>query len=267
ANNANIKQFGRSTFVQPLHHQMPDLGTFELALYWNITYWAGPGSPIVVWLPGETKADRHLVHSRPEFSIVGVIAENLGAAVLVPEHRYYGSSSPFSQLTTSNLSYLTVENALLDVVGLAEHFTPPWTNTSVNSTAKEVPWILIGGSYSAAQAAWIANVYGGTYWAYLSLSPIVQSITSYWQYYLPEVEYGRQLCSTLLDRMINFIDDLFETGSKSQSQAIKDLFGLSAMDNESFLFQITIPVTFWARQDVGSASTRYEWLCDRVEGI
>jgi hypothetical protein len=265
--NQTGKRYGRSTFTQPIHHARPDLGTFEMNYYWNSTLWAGPGSPIVVFLPGETKADRHLVHSRPDFSIVGVIAENLGAAVLVPEHRYYGGSSPFSYLTTANLSYLTVENALLDVVSLANHFGPPWTNATIRSTAKDVPWILVGGSYSAAQTAWIANIYAGTYWAYLSLSPIIHSITSYWQYYLPQVEHGRQLCTTLLDSVISFIDDVFRTGSEPQMRAIKNMFGLNSMDNESFLFQITTPVAYWSEQDVGSGSKDYDWLCDRVEDV
>jgi hypothetical protein len=104
-----LKQYGKGTFTQPLLHRAPELGTFTVNYYWNNTFWAGPGSPIVVFLPGEVKADRYLVFSRPDFSLVGVIAENLQAAVLVPEHRYYGGSSPFSELTASNLSYLTVE--------------------------------------------------------------------------------------------------------------------------------------------------------------
>ncbi|EUC41986.1 hypothetical protein COCMIDRAFT_8392 [Bipolaris oryzae ATCC 44560] len=156
-----LKQYGKGTFRQPLHHKAPELGNFTVNYYWNSTFWAGSGSPIVVFLPGEVKADRHLVFSRPDFSLVGIIPENLRAAVIVPEHRYYGGSSLFSELTTSNLSYLTVENALLDIVNLANHFDPPWTDAS--STAQDVPWILTGGSYSGAQTAWIANVFGGVF--------------------------------------------------------------------------------------------------------
>jgi hypothetical protein len=263
--NTSLKQFGRDTFTQPLNHRTPELGTFKVNYYWNITLWAGPGSPVVVFLPGETKADRHLVHSRPDYSIVGVIAQNLRAAVLVLEHRYYGGSSPFSRLTTSNLTYLTVENSLLDIVNLANHFAPPWTDAP--TSAKDVPWVLIGGSYSAAQTAWVANVFGGTFWSYLSLSPIIQSITSYWQYYLPQVEYGRRTCTTLLGDVVSYIDEIFRTGNDAQIEAIKKLFGLQTMDDESFLFQITAPVYYWSEQDVGTRSKHYDWLCDRIESV
>lgn len=259
-----MKQYGKGTFTQPLLHKAPELGNFTVNYYWNSTFWAGSGSPIVVFLPGEVKADRHLVFSRPDFSLVGVIAENLRAAVIVPEHRYYGGSSPFAELTTSNLSYLTVEDALLDIVNLANHFNPPWTDAP--STAQDVPWILTGGSYSGAQTAWVANVFGGVFWAYVACSPIVQSITSYWQYYLPQIEHGRQVCTSLMDRILSYIDSVFQTNG-TQVQTIKDLFGLPTMDDESFLYEITTPVTFWSEQELGRPARQYNWLCDLIEGI
>jgi hypothetical protein len=141
----NVSAAGESTFIQPIDHRTPELGSFHQRYYWNHTFWQ-PGSPIVVFLPGEQSAEHYIVYSQPEFSTVGVIAENLGAAVIVPEHRYYGSSSPFSELTTANLTYLTVENALMDVVNLAQHIVLPWANTSA-STASDVPWILVGITY------------------------------------------------------------------------------------------------------------------------
>lgn len=39
------------------------------------------------------------------------------------------------------------------------------------------------------------------------------------------------------------------------------------MDDESFLYEITTPVTFWSQQDVGGPATQYNWLCDLIEGI
>ena len=36
-----------------------------------------------------------------------MLAKKFGAAVVTPEHRYYGKSSPFKQLTTENLRFLS----------------------------------------------------------------------------------------------------------------------------------------------------------------
>jgi hypothetical protein len=139
--NTSSSQHGRSTFNQPLHHPSPELGSFPQSFLWNSTFWR-PRAPVVVFLPGEDSIDGFAVYTRPDYSIVGVIAEHLGAAVVIPEHRYYGSSSLFPQPTTANLTYLTVENSLKDIVNLAKDFTAPWTD--VPSTAEDVPWILIG---------------------------------------------------------------------------------------------------------------------------
>jgi len=35
--------------------------------------------------------------------------------VIVLEHRYWGMSSPFTELTTENMQYLTLENSIADL--------------------------------------------------------------------------------------------------------------------------------------------------------
>lgn len=44
-----------------------------------------------------------------------VLAKKFGAAVVSPEHRYYGKSSPFKSHTTENLKYLSSKQALFDL--------------------------------------------------------------------------------------------------------------------------------------------------------
>lgn len=149
--HGSIPHYGRDTFAQFIHHSDPGLGLFSQAFLWNSTFWR-PGAPIVVFLPGESSIDKYGVMSRTDFSTVGVIAENLGAAVITLEHRYFGSSLPYHyrSFTKANLQYLTVDNALRDVVRFANNFTAPWTDKS--STAKDVPWILIGMQIVAVHA-------------------------------------------------------------------------------------------------------------------
>ncbi|XP_024524829.1 probable serine protease EDA2 [Selaginella moellendorffii] len=42
------------------------------------------------------------------------VAKEFGAAVVTLEHRFYGESSPFHNLTVDNLKYLTIQQSLLD---------------------------------------------------------------------------------------------------------------------------------------------------------
>jgi hypothetical protein len=144
--NSSVPQHGRDTFDQPIDHDTPHLGQFSESFLWNTTFWR-PGAPIVLFIPGESRIDHFESLSRPDYSTVGVIAENLGAALLVLEHRYFGSSSPYTtKFTRANLQYLTVDNALKDIVRFADNFTAPWSD--VPSAAKDVPWILIGKNVS-----------------------------------------------------------------------------------------------------------------------
>jgi len=40
--------------------------------------------------------------------------------VIVLEHRYWGMSSPFTELTTENMQYLTLENSIADLTNFGE---------------------------------------------------------------------------------------------------------------------------------------------------
>jgi hypothetical protein len=42
----------------------------------------------------------------------GVLASEIGAALIVLEHRYWVMSSPYDNLTTVNMQYLNLENAI-----------------------------------------------------------------------------------------------------------------------------------------------------------
>jgi hypothetical protein len=45
--------YSNATFSQLIDHSDPSLGTFEQFYYYDTTYWKGPGSPVVLFTPGE----------------------------------------------------------------------------------------------------------------------------------------------------------------------------------------------------------------------
>jgi hypothetical protein len=53
---------------------------------------------------------------------VQVLAKKFGAALVAPEHRYYGKSSPFKQLTTENLRFLSSKQALFDLTVFRQYY-------------------------------------------------------------------------------------------------------------------------------------------------
>lgn len=112
---AGVAQMGNSTFdAQLIDHSNPSLGTFSQFYYYSDEYYACPGSPIILFTPGEAAAAGYEGYLTNR-TLIGVFAQAIGAAVIVIEHRYWGQSSPFAELTTENLQYLTLQNSIADL--------------------------------------------------------------------------------------------------------------------------------------------------------
>ena len=165
---------GNATFAQLIEHKNPHLGTFPQLYFWSTEFWRGPGSPVVLFTPGEVNASgygSYLTSNRT----TGRVAQEIGAAVIVLEHRYWGQSSPFAELSTGNMRYLTLENSISDLTRFAQRVRLPF-DTKRESRPARAPWVLMGGSYSGALSAWTAATQPGTFWAYHASSAPVEAI-------------------------------------------------------------------------------------------
>ena len=49
----NVSSAGNATFSQLIDHNNPHLGTFEQFYFYDATHWGGPGSPVIMFTPGE----------------------------------------------------------------------------------------------------------------------------------------------------------------------------------------------------------------------
>lgn len=75
---------GNGTFQQLIDHSDPGLGTFPQRYWWNTTFWEGPGSPVVIFTPGEISAE-YYTGFLTNRTITGLYAQAIGAAVIVLE--------------------------------------------------------------------------------------------------------------------------------------------------------------------------------------
>uniref|UniRef100_A0A093W226 Putative serine protease EDA2 n=1 Tax=Talaromyces marneffei PM1 TaxID=1077442 RepID=A0A093W226_TALMA len=174
---AQIQQYATGWFDQLLDHDKPALGTFKQRYFWSTEYWKGPGSPVILFQPGEQTAEGFQGYLFNK-TITGVYAQEFGGAGLILEHRYWGESSPVDTLTPKTMQQLTFKNALADAVYFAKNVELPFDN-STKSSPQNAPWILAGGSYSGAQAGWTAATLPGTFWAYHASSAPVEAIWDY----------------------------------------------------------------------------------------
>lgn len=279
--NSTVPTMGNSTFQQLIDHEQPWLGTFSQFYFYSDEHYAGPGSPVcrcirnapsvalthnpqvILFTPGEINATRYTSYLTTK-RITGTFAQALGAAVIVLEHRYWGVSSPFDDLSTKNLQYLTLSNSIADLTHFARTAKLPF-DLNGTSQAPNAPWLLTGGSYSGSLAAWTATTAPGTFWAYTATSAPVEAISDFWQYFEP-VQLGMpQNCSKDVSLVIDYMDNVLEHGTAAEQLALKEMFGVGGVQhNDDFMaFIENLP---WAWQgNQFYTNTGFFTACDYVE--
>ncbi|KAF2071145.1 hypothetical protein CYY_007535 [Polysphondylium violaceum] len=105
--------------------------------------------PIFIYLAGEASM------SFFGFQEVQVVnwAQDFKALYLVLEHRFYGDSYPTDDLSTSNLRFLTSQQALADAANFLT-----WIKTERNLPL-DYPAVVFGCSYSGALSSWFRLKY------------------------------------------------------------------------------------------------------------
>ncbi|OJA14092.1 hypothetical protein AZE42_13948, partial [Rhizopogon vesiculosus] len=104
-------------FNQLVDHNNTGLGTFQQR-YWMSWEFYEPGGPIILMTPGEEDAEDnegYLTNS----TINGRIAQQQKGATILIEHRFFGYSNPYDDLTSQSLVVFTIQQAIDDLVYFA----------------------------------------------------------------------------------------------------------------------------------------------------
>lgn len=224
---------GWGTFDQLIDHANPSLGTFKQRYWYGTEFWKGPGSPIYLVTPGEQSGTGFNRTWLSSARLSGLMANQTGGAVVILEHRYWGESSPYQELTVQNLRALTLDNSLKDLTYFAKTFVPPFDDSGASS-ADKAPWVFAGGSYAGALAGWLAALEPGTFWAYYSSSGVVEAVGDFWQYFQPVQEATPKNCSVDVGAVVNYVDLVLTFGSKEHKKELKDKFMLGELEDADF---------------------------------
>ena len=150
-------------FRQPIDHFRPSLGTFDQRYYVRDSYvkTGATSTPLLLFLGGEAPLDGPPAPG----SFVDTLARRHNALLVALEHRFYGRSIPFDELTTRNLRLLSLKQILADVGAFCEGYAKA-VSTALgpgallpDSSGWAPPpsrWVVVGGSYAGALAAWSA---------------------------------------------------------------------------------------------------------------
>jgi len=218
-------------FDQLIDHFNPeDTRTFKQKYYVTDQFWDSETGPVILYICGEGPCS-----GVPEKKLfISTLAEENKALVLSLEHRFYGVSQPFKNLSTENLRYLTVDQALSDLANFIH-----WVKT--NSTLKvgeNRKWLTYGGSYPGALSAWFRYKYPHLTTGAVASSAVINVITDFGdfdhQIYLSTLRSGTQ-CPERLQELVKYVDDKIY-GPNADPAAIKKEFKAENLTDLEFLY-------------------------------
>lgn len=121
-----------------------ELETYKQRFMKKSVHWKGPGRPILMIIGGEGVLDPPMLY---QFVNDG-LAEEFGAFVISPEHRFYGESQPIENATVKELmKYLTPDQAAADAVNLIQYVREELGCSTDRTSREYCPVITFGGSY------------------------------------------------------------------------------------------------------------------------
>ncbi|KAI1821950.1 serine carboxypeptidase S28 [Xylaria intraflava] len=233
---------GNSTFDQLLDHKHPEKGTFKQRYWWNAEFYETEG-PIFLFTPGETDASGYGGYLMND-TLPGYYAQQFKGAVIILEHRYWGKSVPFDTLTAETLQYLNLPNSIHDLTNFAQNVSTKFCDGG-NCNSNKNPWVMMGGSYSGALTAWTSQLAPNVFHAYHASSAVVEAIYDFWEYYEPIEAALPRNCSTDIKSVIRYVDTVLAANKTDDVNTLKNLFGLSALNNADFASVLSTPFSYW----------------------
>ncbi|RXW19278.1 hypothetical protein EST38_g6575 [Candolleomyces aberdarensis] len=254
-------------FDQLIDHNNASRGTFKMRYYHTWEYYR-EGGPIILYVLGEEGIDVNRgERSLTNVTIPGAIAQATNGAVVVVEHRFYGKSKPFPDLSANSLRFHTISQALEDFVYFALNVKlamPGGDGEGIRPHRS--PWIFVGGSYSGALAAFIMEQYPGIFWAAYASSAAVQPKIDFWQYWSTIEQHMPANCTADVKAVVSLIDGVLDSGNQTRMTEIKTQFGLGSLGTLDFVNTVNIPFRTW--QTLQPASARNSLIypfCDALE--
>ncbi|KAG7097309.1 hypothetical protein E1B28_004671 [Marasmius oreades] len=251
-------------FDQLIDHNNPSLGTFKQR-FWHTYEFYEPGGPIVFMTPGEVNAEGYTGYLSNS-TINGLIAQQEKGAVVLLEHRFFGLSNPYPDLSGTSMSVHTIQQSIEDIDYFARNVELPMPNGK-SLDPDNAAWIMTGGSYPGALTSYTMVNKPGLIWAGYASSGPVQVMENFWVYFEPIRKNMPQNCSADVVAVIAHLDQVFSSTNTSAKQAIKDTFGMgSVQHDDDFLGALRNDLWAWQElQPTSGPGARFYNFCDALE--
>jgi serine protease 16 len=195
--------------------------------YWvNNEFFAGKGSPILVFIGGE--GQETCTRLGPRMYAYNLAQEHHALMVNV-EHRFYGESYPTAGMSTSELQYLSSAQALADLARVID-------NVKKTNGLEDSKVITIGGSYPGNLAGWFRLKYPSVTHGSIASSAPVFAKTNFYEYMdvvADAIKYfSGQSCYNAFESAANTVASLAAQGfgSAGMQQLEKDFATCSSIN-------------------------------------
>ncbi|KAK7422471.1 hypothetical protein QQZ08_009459 [Neonectria magnoliae] len=214
-------------------------GFFPLRYWFDAKHYRA-GGPVIILASGETSGEDRLPFL--DHGILAMLAKATGGVGVVLEHRYYGTSFPVPDLRAENMRFLSTEQALADTAYFAQHVQFPGLEHH-DLTASGAPYIIYGGSYAGAFAAFARKVYPDVFWGAISSSGVTEAIVDYWEYYEAARLFAPGDCAATTQTLTDFVDNILLGDDRDVAQVLKDAFGLGDLRDDDFASALSRGIT------------------------
>lgn len=176
------------------------------------------------------------------------LARRLRAPVFGLEHRFYGKSMPFGELSSDNLRFLSLEQAMADMASFIRDVV-----LGSEMAAADTRVLIVGGSYAGAFSSWFRMKYPRFAFAsWASSGPVIikNEFPEYDEYIALQLNRTDASCLSNTKEVLQQLQDIVASGDEQGIQKLRDDFGFTAdQDVVSMLYCVT---------DVISAMVQYD---------
>lgn len=221
-------------FSQRLDAEDPNTPMFLQRYYINEEFSLDNNAPVFFYICGEAACEANVLNGA-----IRDYAKLFHANMVALEHRYYGKSQPFSDLSTENLRFLTTEHALNDLAYFQRKMK--------NLYHWQGKWIAFGGSYPGSLSAYYRMKYPYLIQGALASSAPVQAKEAFSDYDQHVTKVAGFTCANAIREAVHSIES--KMSQPDEWKKIKQTFGAADVINDKdFLYVLA---------DIGASAVQY----------
>lgn len=177
--------------------------------YWIQSEWAAnSNSPVFFVICGESECD-----GADSMSAINAIAKKYKMHLVALEHRFYGHSYPYSDLSSKNLKMLSTDQALEDLSDFQN-----WVRLTKGLSGK---WISVGGSYPGSLSAFYRLKHPEQVVGALASSAPVRAKADFWEYDRHVARVAGQQCLNQIQLAVAQAEHMLSSSPEQGAQVKK----------------------------------------------